>query len=239
MLATDFANYEKGPRFQNAMRSVLGTGVFNSDPGDFWKFHRGMTRPFFSRDRITHFDIFDRHADEAISRMKERMRAGYTVDFQDLIARFTLDTSTEFLFGKSVESTSAGLPYAYGVTPPTGLLRDGSDLKSQKANEFAKAFWAAQDQISRRERIGWIWPLLEMFGDKSKKNMKIIRAFIEPIVQDAVEKQKAMPPISDWEKQGKKPEDIEEDETFLDHLVKLTEDPEVIRDEMCVFISSW
>lgn len=41
-----------------------------------------MTRPFFSRDKITHFDIFDRHADSAISLMKTRFRAGYAVDFQ-------------------------------------------------------------------------------------------------------------------------------------------------------------
>jgi hypothetical protein len=47
-----------------------------------WKFHRGATRPFFNRDRISDFEIFSRHADRAIERMKERMHAGYPVDFQ-------------------------------------------------------------------------------------------------------------------------------------------------------------
>lgn len=46
------------------------------------RFHRSMTRPFFSRDRISHFDNFDRHADETIKLMKERLRAGYSIDFQ-------------------------------------------------------------------------------------------------------------------------------------------------------------
>ena len=41
-----------------------------------------MTRPFFSRDRISDFDNFERHADVAIGKMKERLGAGYPIDFQ-------------------------------------------------------------------------------------------------------------------------------------------------------------
>ena len=41
-----------------------------------------MTRPFFSKDRISHFDIFDRHAADAIKQVKERMSQGYAVDVQ-------------------------------------------------------------------------------------------------------------------------------------------------------------
>ena len=83
-----------------------------------YRFHRGMTRPFFSKDRISHFEIFDRHAADAIRQVKERMREGYAVDiqvsiqdpplpifltfFQDVVSRFTLDSATEFLFGMFV-----------------------------------------------------------------------------------------------------------------------------------------
>lgn len=31
MLSTEFANFEKGPDFRFQMKSLLGTGVFNSD----------------------------------------------------------------------------------------------------------------------------------------------------------------------------------------------------------------
>ncbi|KAJ6494364.1 hypothetical protein C8R45DRAFT_1095288 [Mycena sanguinolenta] len=48
--------------FQFSMNSVLGSGVFNSD-GEMWKFHRAMTWPFFSREKIRHFDIFDSHTE--------------------------------------------------------------------------------------------------------------------------------------------------------------------------------
>ncbi|TDL13977.1 hypothetical protein BD410DRAFT_681054, partial [Rickenella mellea] len=65
MLATSFPSFEKGEKFQHQAQSVLGTGMFNSD-GEMWKFHRTMTRPFFSRDRISHFDIFGRHAEEVV-----------------------------------------------------------------------------------------------------------------------------------------------------------------------------
>lgn len=41
-----------------------------------------MTRPFFTRDRISEFDNFERHADATIKAMKERIRSGYAVDFQ-------------------------------------------------------------------------------------------------------------------------------------------------------------
>lgn len=46
------------------------------------RFHRSMTRIFFTRDKISHFDIFDRHTDDVVKQMKARMRAGYSVDFQ-------------------------------------------------------------------------------------------------------------------------------------------------------------
>ena len=49
---------------------------------ELWKFHRSMTRPFFSKDRISHFDNFDRHATDALQRIKDRMREGYAVDWQ-------------------------------------------------------------------------------------------------------------------------------------------------------------
>lgn len=45
-------------------------------------FSRGMTRPFFSRERISDFDNFDRHATEALDRAQTRLQEGYAIDFQ-------------------------------------------------------------------------------------------------------------------------------------------------------------
>lgn len=48
----------------------------------FPRLHRTMARPFFSIDRISHFDIFDRHAETTITLMRERFSLGLAVDFQ-------------------------------------------------------------------------------------------------------------------------------------------------------------
>ena len=41
-----------------------------------------MARPFFNIDRISHFDIFDRHAETTVALMKVRFRNGLAIDFQ-------------------------------------------------------------------------------------------------------------------------------------------------------------
>ncbi|KAF8917383.1 cytochrome P450 monooxygenase pc-2 [Mucidula mucida] len=214
MLATDFANFEKGPAFQKSWESVLGQGVFNSD-GDMWKFHRSMTRPFFSRDRITHFELFNHHADIAISLMKERFRAGHAIDFQDLILRFTVDSATQFLFGTCVNSLAVPLPYPHNVYR-------GHSQETQADNAFTQALLQAQNVLIDRQRKGWIWPLDEIRGDRTAEPMKVIGNFIEPIIASALEKKNL---------DMTKAQEIDDDDTLLDHLVKVTSDPKVIRDE--------
>ncbi|KAG9217631.1 hypothetical protein CCMSSC00406_0003680 [Pleurotus cornucopiae] len=229
MLAKDFNNFEKGKDFRTNMNSVLGTGVFNSD-GDMWKFHRSMTRPFFSRDRISHFDLFDRHAEIVIQKMRERSRQGLAIDFQDLMGRFTLDSATEFLFGSCVHSLNGRLPYPYDKQ----LLHYSDSHPSEEvAEKFAHAFLEAQRIISSREQLGWVWPLTEIWGDKTKEHMKVVDAFVALIVKDAVEKKR----LADEEKgiigvANQQNDEVTDDETLLDHLVKFTSDPVVLRGEV-------
>ena len=68
-----------------------------------------------------------------------------------------------------------------------------------------------------RERLGPVWPLLEIFKDHSKEPMKIVNAYINPIVKDAIEKHRKSPARND-----KTASEVEDDETVLDHLVKQT-----------------
>ncbi|KAI0774073.1 cytochrome P450 monooxygenase pc-3 [Fomes fomentarius] len=221
ILATDFPNYEKGEMFHDYTDSLFGTGVFNAD-GDLWKFHRSMSRPFFSRERISHFELFDRHADTTLNLMRERVRSNTPFDFQDLIARFTLDSATEFLFGSCVHSLHSPLPYPHGKSPY------GADQKPKTTKEnFPHAFAAAQRHVSERPRVGWLWPLQELFRSKTDEDMAVVNAFIEPILQDALrkkeEREKAGLDLDDKESQ--------DDETLLDHLVKQTSDPTILHDE--------
>ncbi|THU98293.1 cytochrome P450 [Dendrothele bispora CBS 962.96] len=253
ILATDFGNYVKGERFQQAMGSVLGVGVFNSD-GDMWKFHRSMTRPFFTRDRITHFELFDRHALICIQQMKKRLEEGYPVDFQDLMGRFTLDAATEFLFGTCFHCLEDGLPYPYYVpttpspsssspstssilptttTTPTTTSTNTTN-QTTNAQNFTTSFLLSQEVISDRERLGpLVWPLMEMWKDKTKEPMDVVGGWIERIVREALERRKEKKIIKgrgEREEEEKMREE-EEGETLLDHLVEMTDDPTVLRDE--------
>ncbi|KAK6974435.1 cytochrome P450 [Favolaschia claudopus] len=224
MLATDFNNFVKGERFQFGMNSVLGSGVFNSD-GDMWKFHRDMTRPFFSRDKISHFDIFDAHSEQVIDVLKARTRSGYSVDFQDLIARFTMDSATEFLFGTCVDSLKANIPYAHNVAFPPP---QSSSAHAESTNHFVKAFNDAMQVIAEREYVGVIWPLWEMWGDKSRAPMEVVSRFLDPIIRAAIEKRGVGERLVGEKGVGK---GEVEAETLLDELLNSTSDPKILKDE--------
>jgi hypothetical protein len=186
-----------------------------------------MARPFFNIDRISHFDIFDCHAETTVALMKERFRIGLAVDFQvcallcsflvfyplscqDGISRFTLDSASEFLFGHCVDPLTAGLPYPHKFSGPRVALKD-----SNIAMAFAAAFTAAQHAIARRNMIGGSWPLWEVFCDPMQEPMKVVNAFLEPILKDAIAKQKASQGLPDEFQDT-------EDNTLLDHLVRQT-----------------
>ena len=148
-------------------------------------FHRSITRPAFTRDRISDFELFDRHAEIVIHQLKSRFREGQPVDFQDLMGRFTLDSATEFLFGHCVRNLDAGLPYPHNLSDtPANILTP----EKQVASDLSAALLDAQFAVGQRERLGFVWPLREVFKNKTKKPMKVVDAFIEPIVADAIAK---------------------------------------------------
>ncbi|KAJ7481351.1 cytochrome P450 [Mycena galericulata] len=229
ILATEFTSFEKGAEFRSVMEPLLGTGVFAAD-GDMWKFHRQMTRPFFHRERISDFDLFDTHAADAIEQLKTRLREGYPVDFQDMVSRFTLDTATTFLFNQDVRSLAAGLPYPHYVP----AKRPTSESPTHLSDAFAGAFQEAQVVTSTRNRFGVHWPLTEFWVNKLDKPMAVVRQFLDPILREAVAKKKAMAEVGG--EGGKRNEvgdrEVQEGETLLDHLVNYTEDHTILRDEI-------
>ncbi|KAF8577258.1 cytochrome P450 [Ramaria rubella] len=209
ILASDFDNYVKGVSFNTTMKSVLGVGVFNSD-GDMWQFHRRITRPFFAKERVTDFGIFDSKATLAIRKMQERSEHGHAMDFQDICSRFTLDSACEFLLGTSIHS----------LDDPLSLPGEENDQLSTPSKQFSRAFANAQIIIASRGRLGMFWRLKEFFRDKTKDNMVIIRGFIDPIVEAAMRKRNNRSGIDKHEV------------SLLDHLVNVTDDLNVIADEV-------
>ena len=167
-----------------------------------------MSRQFFTKDRISHFDNFDRHADLAISKLRDRLREGVAVDVQDLFYRFTIDSASEFLFGSDVQSLSADLPY-----PSTAKL--ATSRRVHPSDSFANAFQKAQVASAARSRFGDFWPLIEFWEDKVEKEIQTVFDYVDPIVKRALETKGTEEPSN--------MQDEDEDETLLEHLVKLTD----------------
>ncbi|KAJ3919388.1 cytochrome P450 [Lentinula edodes] len=227
LLATQFEDFEKGQDTLTTLNSLLGTGVFAND-GDLWKFHRSITRPFFSRDRITDFDIFDRHAEEAIRKMKARFKEGYAADFQDVVSRFTIDSATEFLFGHDIGTLSDPLPYPF-FHPSHSVSNDSASPFTQTFSaRFSRSFNEAQTATAVRIRFGDMWPLREIWNDIPKEMMKVVHGLLDPIIQQGVQRSK----LAQESKAAALEMGQEEGETVLDHLIKHTDDPIILRDEI-------
>jgi len=172
-----------------------------------FRFHRSITRPFFSRDRISDFEIFDRHADLVISKLKERFGNGISVNIQDLLSRYTMDTATEFLFGQDVQSLSAGLPYpsAYsGFVPP----------RDHPSGKFTHAFNRAQRYAFPRGFFASAWRLLDFWEDTVQTQMGMTNQFIDPLIHAALQKKR--------DARGVYEANVD-DGTLLDHLVQQTD----------------
>ena len=167
---------------------------------------RSMTRPFFSKDRISDFELFDRHADQVISKMKERFKEGIAVDVQDVLSRFTLDTATEFLFGQNVKSLSADLPY------PSTCKK--ASPRTHPSDEFAFAFNRSQEHMFLRVIYGQTWPLVDFWEDIVAKDKKTTNKFTDPLIRAALERKKAAKGVYEVNR---------DDSTLLDHLVQQTD----------------
>ncbi|KAF8876291.1 cytochrome P450 monooxygenase pc-3 [Gymnopilus junonius] len=219
ILVTQFDSFDKGEIMFSQFVSLLGTGVFNSD-GDMWKFHQTMTRPFFTRERITDFDNFDMHMYRALDLAKHRLAEGHAIDFQDLVSHFTFDSGTQFLFGHDVESLSAGLPYS-----PCSEIPNSAEFVNHPSNVFVNAFLEGQSITAFRTRMGPNWPLSEFWSDKVKSLRKIMDGFMEPLMIEALKNTAAT------EKADLGGTD-ESSGTLLSHLVKHTQDVSVLKDEL-------
>lgn len=205
-----------------------------------------MTRPFFSKERITDFEIFDIHATETMHKLKSRLKEGFPVDFQvsrdhtltfgapvaselhlsecadantypqDLSGRYTLDSATSYLFGKEVGTLSASLAYPHNSPKHIPLQQS-----SHPADQFLYAFQETQNISAYRVRFGEEWQLGEFWKDRNVPHLEVIDGFIEPILRDAVRKKQTGEKV---EKGG------EAETTLLDYLVTKTEGALLVSD---------
>jgi len=92
-----------------------------------------------------------------------------------MFGRFTLDTSVDFLFGAQVDS----LKMAIEPPPSSNPSKNGSSATTKNTDRgsslpFVTAFNEVQRTVTHRLKLGTIWPLFELFGDKTAPQMKVI-----------------------------------------------------------------
>lgn len=129
-----------------------------------------IARPFFATDRVSDLDLFEKNTQKVINIMLNTDPKD-SLDLEGLIARFTVDTASEFLFGENLDTLSCG--------------QDGF-------GSFTDAFKEIQALICRRNLLGNFWPLLEFFKDKSESHKKVIRGWVDPLLVRAVRIQEEM-----------------------------------------------
>ncbi|ANB12982.1 hypothetical protein AWJ20_1260 [Sugiyamaella lignohabitans] len=189
ILATDFKSYSTGLRYKQ-LSPLLGRGIFTSN-GDYWKHSRAMLRPQFSRERISHLHLYEKHVQKLLDILKkgpdgitdtgsgssfnEDDHAGL-VDVQNLFLKFTMDTSSEFLFGQSMESLS----------PHDSILR--TSRSEYKSSDFMKAADFCSKTLANRARAGALYFL---FNSKEFRNcIKTVHDFVDDVITDTLNKEK-------------------------------------------------
>ncbi|KAG4419738.1 hypothetical protein IFR04_007145 [Cadophora malorum] len=130
-------------------------------------------------------------------------RDGQTVDLQALFFKLTLDSATEFLFGHSVNSLNSS--------------------ENSEQDKFGRLFDLAQSRLGNRSRLG---RLANLFRDSEfDEACKFVHQFVDKIIFQALEKSHPRDP-------EKSIESASDRYVFLEELIKSTQDPRQLRDEL-------
>ncbi|KAJ7711739.1 cytochrome P450 [Mycena olivaceomarginata] len=153
--------FSTGWHFRFQFHSLLGSGIFNVDAEDPPRFHRAMSRPFFTKQRISDGRSYALPSDRAMATLMDRLQRGRAVDFQS---------------PSRVPCHVHSLPGCYRKS------------KSNLTEAFMEHFSAALIQTSTRTRYGSAWPLFELGGDKVERHMSVVYEYLEPIIQASLER---------------------------------------------------
>ncbi|KAI0298782.1 cytochrome P450 [Multifurca ochricompacta] len=226
---TGFTHFEKGILWHERIDKLLGTGLFNAE-GEQWRIGRQIARPFFTKERISDFHIFEHSSAKTLNLIANRAATYAPIDIQDLLQRFTLDAAALFLWGTALNTLDQPLtePGRVVLGPKGSAPADGGG----EWDVFTNAFETVAVLITRRGVQGNTWPLLELFKDKTEEPIQVIMDWLEPLVREAISR-KAKRRVANGEA---KVSARDEDTVFLDYLADRTDDVEHIRYELITFL---
>jgi cytochrome P450 len=146
---------------------MFGDSIFTQE-GDAWKASRHILRPQFQHKQYEHLTVFDEAIEDLLVAIQKSVDASGVVDLQRLFFRFTLDTTTAFLFGESVKSLAA--PETAGE------------------QTFADAFNTAQDYIAKRFRLVDLYWLVG--GRRFREACETVNRFADGIISKNLSREK-------------------------------------------------
>ncbi|KAJ0104138.1 hypothetical protein J7T55_000489 [Diaporthe amygdali] len=168
LLSLRFKDFTLGGR-QRIMGPLLGQGVFASD-GEEWAHSRALLRPIFAKEHVADLSLIETHVSHLFRLLPSD---GSTVDLQPLFHRFTLDSATDFLFGKA-----------------TSTLVNAKELDLA----FAKALRYSLDHMAFLLIAG---PLRRFWKNDPEfnKSNKICRSYVDTFVDQVLEYKKGESPV--------------------------------------------
>ena len=200
-LATNFNCFELSKVRKNAIYPVLGHGIFSSD-GPAWERSRALVRPNFSRSQVADLELLETH----VSRFLELLpKDDSDVDLQNAFFSLTMDSATEFLFGKS---TNTQMP----------------SFRHPLASDFVEAYSFCVDQMAFEFRT--IGLLKWLPNAEYKRSQDAIHKFADSVIAEAILTYDAKQ--RDLEKHPSGSTRY----VFLEELISRTRDPYVLRSEL-------
>lgn len=202
VLATQVECFGNAPQNYEPCKDFLGAGIITTD-GHSWKRSRQLLNPVFARAQVSDLSSFEVHFAKLMALIP---RDGSTIDMQPLLKMLFLDSSTEFIFGKSTNSLS-------------------SDDRDTVAQRLTDRFDDAQRILFKRFILGRL-KFLASSENTWLESCEKVHDIIDSFIDEEVELQKSTP-------EGLKPDtDTSYSYILLRELVKETDDKIFIRNQL-------
>lgn len=218
LLATQFKDFDLGPRRKGCFSPMFAHGIF-SDDGERWERSRALIRPSFAREQLANVEVLERHVQVLMRRLDAGDVRTQHVDLKPLFFCFTLDSSTELLFGQSVDSQAAALA--------TESKTSNTISQDYEWQNFGPAFDKATEQISKRFRLDamyWLYDTKELRSACAE-----VHRFADHFVQLALQQTTASYKDVEASAAGNT---TKQPYVFLHELAKSTRDPTELRDQL-------
>ncbi|MCJ1440711.1 MAG: hypothetical protein MMC23_001197 [Stictis urceolatum] len=215
MLGTDWKLYEVSPSRKYTFAPFLRSGLLCTD-GASWKHSRDLMKPSFARNQLGNYERTEVHVQNLLQAMPTDA-SGWTsdMDILELFSNLTMDTSTEFFFGKAVGAQQAKL-----------AAMTGSAAQNEADKAFVHAFETAADYTMQRTMLQEMYFMKD--GPFFRRCVKTVHDYVDKIIKDTLDRAAS----GSLEKRdgGRY--------VFLEEMIAGTQDPMELRDNALTLLTA-